>query len=228
MKVKSKGLLLVGATLVAALIIAAFIKPLIIEHVYKSLLRMVVGYLLAVALGVTAAILLGINDYVRMTFKPILSFFMSIPTITWVPILLVTTGISEKTIVIAIFLGAFFAIVYNTLDGFDNIDKDVLRAGRMLGYSQPQLFLKVKIPASFNSMLVGLKLGVAYAWRALVGAEMIAAVSAGLGYLVFTSRSFYNVGMMVVGLLLIGLLGYLLAKSIEVFVERKTVKRWGL
>jgi NitT/TauT family transport system permease protein len=161
-------------------------------------------------------------------FKPILSFLISIPTITWVPLLLVVTGISEKTIIIAIFLGSFFAIIFNTLDGFDNIKPDLIKAGQILGYNKVEILFKIFIPASFNNIIVGLKLGIAYSWRALVGAEMLGAAQFGLGFLVFASRKFYNMQLLITSLLFIGLLGYLLNRVIITFIETNTTARWGI
>jgi ABC-type nitrate/sulfonate/bicarbonate transport system permease component len=172
--------------------------------------------------------LLGISNYLRMAFKPVLSFFISIPTITWVPVLLILTGISETTIIIAIFLGSFFTIVYSTLEGFENVDPNLHRVGIILGFTRVQSLIRISIPASFNSIMVGLKLGIAYSWRALVGAEMLGAVQIGLGYLVFASRKFYDIRLMIVSLVSIGLIGYLLNTTVIKYLERKTLNKWGI
>lgn len=197
-------------------------------HIGRSLFRMIIGYVLSVGIGLTIAVILGSSRYLRMMFKPVLSFFISIPTITWVPLLLVVTGISEKTIIIAIFLGSFFAIVFNTLDGFDNVQESLIKAGKIMGYNRFELLFYVYVPASFNNILVGLKLGIAYSWRALVGAEMLGAAAFGLGYLVFASRKFYDLQLLIASLLFIGLLGYLLNRVIITFIEEKTITKWGL
>lgn len=199
----------------------------ILLHIIRSLARMLIGYFFAVLIGLLFAVSIGINRYVRMAFKPLLSFLIAIPTITWVPVLLIITGISEKTIIIAIFLGSFFAIVFNTLDGFDNIDQNFLRVGQMLGYNRFEVLTKISIPASFNFIIVGLKLGIAYSWRALVGAEMLGAAKYGLGFLIFSSRKFYNLNRMICSLALIGLLGYVLNRLLVQFLEHKTITRWG-
>ena len=200
----------------------------IMLHIGVSLLRMTAGYLAAIILGVLGAMILTLHRYLTYAFKPLISFFISIPTITWVPLLLIITGISEKTIIITIFLGSYFAILYNTLEGFENIDHNLIKVGKMLGYNKFQQLLKISLPASFNYILVGMKLGIAYSWRALVGAEMLGAAYWGLGYLIFTSRKFYNLNKMVLTLLLIGLLGYILNRILITFIEKKTVSKWGL
>lgn len=197
-------------------------------HIIISLYRMIIGYALAVSIGLSFAVLLGFSKYFRMAFKALLSFFISIPTITWVPLLLIITGISEQTIIIAIFLGSFFTVVYNTLEGFDNVPKNIILLGKNLGYSRFGLLFKIYIPSSFNQILVGLKLGIAYSWRALVGAEMLGAALYGLGFLVFASRKFYDIKSMLVALLYIGLLGYFLNRLLILYIENRTVRRWGI
>jgi NitT/TauT family transport system permease protein len=197
-------------------------------HIGMSLARMFIGYLIAVVIGIVFAMILGLSRLLRYAFKPILSFFISIPTITWVPLLLVITGITEKTIIIAIFLGAFFAVVYNTLDGFDNVDQSIIKAGQILGYSRFGLLYRIYLPASFNNIIVGLKLGIAYSWRALVGAEMLGAAQFGLGFLIFASRKFYDLNLMLISLAFIGILGYLLTRIIVLAIEQNTTVKWGI
>lgn len=199
----------------------------IFNHILRSLYRMMIGYLLSVIFGNLVAILLSTSKYLSYTFKPLISFMMSIPTITWVPVLLIITGISDKTIITAIFLGSFFTIVYNTLDGLENVDKNLKRVGKMMEYGSLGLLLKVSVPASLNHMLVGLKMGISYSWRALVGAEMLGATQVGLGYLIFTSRQFYNLNKAFCTLFIIGFLGYLLSRVIIITIEKNTISKWG-
>jgi len=200
----------------------------LLQHIVVSLTRMIAGYSVSLLFSFIFSIILGLSKYLRMAVKPLLSFLISIPTITWVPLLLVVTGISEKTIIIAIFLGSFFAITFNTIDGFDNVQGSLIRVGKILGYRRIKILTNIMIPASFNSILVGLKLGIAYSWRALVGAEMLGAVQVGLGYLVFASRKYYDLQMMILSLCLIGALGFLLNRILIDTVERNTIVKWGI
>jgi len=200
----------------------------IFAHISFSLYRMLIGYMLSLILGNAFAILLSSNKYLSMTFKPLIAFMMSIPTITWVPVLMIITGISDKTIITAIFLGSFFTIVYNTLDGLENVEKNLIRVGKMLEFGKLEMLFKISIPASFNHMLVGMKMGISYSWRALVGAEMLGAARTGLGYLLFTSRQFYDLKKAISTLFIIGFLGYLLNRLIINLVEKNTVDKWGM
>lgn len=199
----------------------------IFEHIGSSLYRMLIGYVLSVVLGIITAIILSSNKYIKMMFKPLISFMMSIPTITWVPVLLIITGISNTTIILAIFLGSYFTIIYNTLDGLENVDQNLIRAAKIMGYNPIKILTHVSIPGSFNHIIVGLKLGISYSWRALVGAEMLGAANMGLGYLIFTARQFYNLNRAISTLIIIGLLGYLMSRLITI-IEKNTIDKWGL
>lgn len=227
----SKRLLII-LTLFSAFVIYCLITNVfdfsIFNHIILSLNRMMIGYILAIIIGNAFAIFLSSSKYLSMAFKPLIAFLMSIPTITWVPVLLIITGISDKTIITAIFLGSFFTVVYNTLDGLENVEKNLIRVGKMLEYGRMKLLFKVSIPSSFNHMLVGMKMGISYSWRALVGAEMLGAAQTGLGYLLFTSRQFYNLNRAFSTLFIIGFLGYILSRIIIMLIENNTINKWGM
>lgn len=222
------GFLIIIICLITYSIIFKVFSNDIFFHIIKSLLRMFSGYVSAVLLGILSAIVLNLSKYISYAFKPLISFIISIPTITWVPLLLIITGISEQTIIITIFLGSYFTMLYNTLEGFENIDYNLIKVGKTLGYNKFELFYKISLPASFNNILVGMKLGIAYSWRALVGAEMLGSTSWGLGYLVFASRKFYDIEKMILSLLIIGFLGYIINRMTIILIEKNTVLKWGL
>ncbi|MCF7928122.1 MAG: ABC transporter permease subunit [Spirochaetales bacterium] len=214
--------------LIASGLFFNIVPKTVFSHIGLSLYRMMTGYIISIIVGTTLAVILGMNIYIRTAVKPLLSFLMSIPTIAWVPLLLIIIGINEQSIIIAIFLGSFFAVVFNTLEGFDNVPQVYFRAASVMNYGRLHMLLRIAVPASFNGILVGWKLGIAYSWRALVGAEMLGAATGGLGYLAFASRKFYNLGMLLYTLAFIGLLGYLLNRFIIASIERKTVRKWGI
>lgn len=216
-----------------SLIIIAFFLLYIYDksifiHILYSLYRMSIGFLLSIILGILIGALLSTNKYLLMAFKPLILFLMSIPTITWVPILLIFFGINDITIIISIFIGSFFTILYNTIDGIENVNINYIKLGKILGYSTFKRIFFIYIPASFNQILVGLKLGISYSWRALIGAEMLGASENGLGVLLFSSKSFYNIYKMLIILLIIGFLGFILNKLIVDYIEENTLKKWGL
>ncbi len=203
-------------------------KPLLLIHLYKSIYRLLIGYALGALLGIGLGMLMGSNRFFYRAFSPIASLLIPIPTIAWVPLLLITLGTGDATIIIAIFLGCFFPVVYNTISGIRSVEKQLIWASEIMGANRITTFLKVLLPGSLASIITGLRLAVGYSWRALVGAEMLAATAWGIGYMVYAARAFYDVKVMFAGLVIIAIGGLLMDRLIMDPAERRTVERWGI
>jgi ABC-type nitrate/sulfonate/bicarbonate transport system permease component len=138
-------------------------------------------------------------------------------------------GLGDRTVITAIFLGGFFAITYNTMRGIEMVDEDQMNAARLMGVSGLRLFSSVLLPASLVSIITGLRLGIGYSWRALVGGEMLSAlVEWGIGKMVYQARFWNDVAAMFVGLIVIGLSGFLLDRIFLKWLEKETVEKWGM
>jgi NitT/TauT family transport system permease protein len=199
------------------------------KHMFRSLYRLMIGYLLSVSLGVMTGALLGMQKTMREMSAPLLSLLISVPTIAWVPVLLITMGLGDKTVITAVFLGGFFAIAYHTLRGIEMVDEDQINAAQIMGVGGLRLFGSVLLPASLVSIITGLRLGIGYAWRALVGGEMLSAlVEWGIGKMIYQARFWNDVTAMFVGLMVIGVSGFLLDRVFLQWLEKKTVVTWGM
>jgi len=199
------------------------------EHLGRSFYRLSIGYALAMGSGLLFGSLLAMNRALREMFSPILSLLISVPTIAWVPVFLITMGLGDSTVIAAVFLGGFFAITYNTIRGIEMVEPSTIRAARTMGARGARLFVSVLLPASSVSVLTGLRLGIGYSWRALVGGEMLSAmVRWGIGKMIYQARFWNDVVAMFVGLLVIGLTGFLLDRLLIRQLERATIERWGM
>lgn len=199
------------------------------DHLAASAWRLVIGYLLSVVFGIGTGALLASNRLLRNAFAPILTLLLTVPTIAWVPVLLITLGLGNTTIITAVFLGGFFAITFNTMQGVQMVDKSQIRAARTLGVSRLAMFPKVYLPASLVATITGLRLGIGYAWRALVGGEMLSALAEwGVGKLIYQARFFNDLTAMFVGLLLIGGGSLLIDRVVLKRLEVATIERWGM
>lgn len=217
------------STLLASFWNLAFIRGVLWKHFFSSLYRLFTGYLLAVLLGTAMGALLAQKQTLHDLFEPTLNLLMSVPTIAWIPIFLITLGLGDKTVITAIFTSSFFAITYNTMRGIEMIDKSIVNAAHLMGLQGINLFIHVLFPASLLSIINGLRLAIGYAWRALVGGELLAAmIEWGLGKMVYQARYFNDASVMLVGLLVIGISGYLLDKTFLSLLERNTVEKWGI
>ena len=199
------------------------------HHLGRSMLRLSIGYALAMGAGLVFGTVLAMNRVLREMFSPVLSLLISVPTIAWVPVFLITLGLGDRTVIAAVFLGGFFAIAYNTIRGIEMVDINRIRAAQTMGARGIQLFTAVLLPGSSVSVLTGLRLGIGYSWRALVGGEMLSAmVQWGIGKMIYQARFWNDVTVMFVGLMVIGLTGFLLDRLLIRWLERATIERWGM
>ena len=206
-----------------------FEKNILALHLQASIYRLLIGYILAALIGVGLGTLMGINKSISDMFSPILSLLIAIPTIAWVPILLITLGLGDETVITAIFLGGFFAIAYSTMHGIKTVNKNLINAAKTMGSDKKSLFFHVFLPGSLVSLLPGLRLAIGYSWRALVGAEMLAAlVKWGIGKMIYSARFFNDVELMFVGLMVIGIAGLILDQLVMGTIEKWTIEKWGM
>jgi NitT/TauT family transport system permease protein len=202
--------------------------PIIWRHIGHSTWRLALGWALGTVLGVPTGLVMGKVRWVQRSLGPIISLMLSVPTIAWVPVFLITVGIGDRTVVTAITLGSFLPICYHTAEGARRIDRRWLQAAQLMGAGPTRRLFTVLIPGAAVDTITGLRLGMAYAWRALVGAEMLAASAWGLGFMVFAARSFYDIPAMFLGLALIAAGGLLLDRLILRTLEQRTIVRWGM
>lgn len=202
---------------------------ILFKHLVDSFRRLLIGYALSVVIGILVGALLALSKTLRAAFSPIFSLLLSVPTIAWVPVLLITLGLGDATIITAVFLGGFFAIAFNTMRGVEMVSQSQVNAAKLMGVSRLGLFPKVYLPASMVATITGLRLGIGYAWRALVGGEMLSALAEwGVGKMIYQARFFNDITAMFVGLILIGLGSYLIDRILLKQLEKSTVEKWGM
>jgi len=207
----------------------SFQKHILEKHLYYSFYRLLIGYLLSTIFGIAVGALIGIKKIISDIFSPVLGLLISIPTIAWVPVLLITLGLGDKTVITAIFLGGFFEVAYSTINGIRMVDKNLVNAARIMGANRLKTFFHVLLPGAMVSIVPGLRLAIGYSWRALVGAEMLAAmVKWGIGKMIYEARFWNDVTTMFLGLAVIGIMGMLLDRFLMGYIEKATIERWGM
>lgn len=217
------------STILLKFIDLAFIQGVLWRHIFASLLRLAIGYVLAVVAGMLVGAVLSLNRLMGNLFKPALSLLISVPTIAWIPVLLIVMGLGDRTVITTVFLGSFFAVTYNTMRGIEMVPRNIVLAARLMGLRGFRLFIKVYLPGSLVSVITGLRLGIGYSWRALVGGEMLSAmIQWGIGKMVYDARFWNDVNLMFAGIIVIGLSGLLLDRALLRWLETATVERWGM
>jgi ABC-type nitrate/sulfonate/bicarbonate transport system permease component len=197
-------------------------------HVGRSLIRLFSGLALAVVIGTVLGVAIGMTRWARAIFVPLISVLMPVPTLAWTPILLLVIGIDERTTILVVFLAAVFEMIYTIVAGIEMMNVKLFWVARSMGATRSQIFFRVIIPGVFPYLLTGMRLGTGYAWRALIAAEMLAASSFGLGFMIFDASEYMSTDVIYGGILLIAVLGYLLENILIGRLEAATIDKWGV
>lgn len=183
-------------------------NKVLITNVIISLQRVFTGYFIALVLAIIFAIISLLYPGLMEYFDGIIQFFRNVPPLGLIPLLILWFGIGEKSKLIVIILASFFSMYLSIEKGFKSTDIKLIEVGKSFGFNKWKIFRKVIIPSSIPDVLVGMRVGMGYSYRAIIGAEMIAS-SSGLGYMINFARSMSQTDIVIVGIIVIGLLGYL-------------------
>jgi sulfonate transport system permease protein len=200
----------------------------ILTNLLHSLVVMALGYVTGVLCGVATSIALGRSSVLYRLWNPILGFFLSIPAIALIPVFMVWLGPGVPTIFAIVTIACFSPVVYNTTTGIRAVPKHFVWQAQSFGARPGFVFARILLPSAFPSMLMGIKLGLAASWRALIGAEMFGGVSLGLGFMLINAEQFYATDVMFSALMLVAIMGLLIEQGFLRSVERRTVERWGM
>jgi len=179
------------------------------KHLSISLRRVFLGFLLAAATAIPLGIFCGRSRYFYTYCWFLLEFLRHVPPLAAIPLIILWAGIDEASKLTIIFLASFFPLFLNTFSGIRSCDTKLLEVGQSLGFSKGQLIRHIQLPAALESIVTGLQLSLGYSWRALIGAELIAA-SAGIGYLILDAEEMSRPDIVLAGMLCIGVIGSIL------------------
>jgi NitT/TauT family transport system permease protein len=190
-----------------------------------SLMRVGVGFSLAVLVAVPLGLWLGWVKGAYSTLNPLFQILRPISPIAWIPIAILWFGVGDASPVYLIFISSVFPMIVQTTAGVHTIERRYLRAAQNFGVSRYTLFRRVVIPAVLPQIIVGMRIGLGVAWLVVVAAEMIA-LRSGLGYLIIDSRNAGNrYDLVIAGMIIIGLIGLLLDGVMRLLEGLKSV-RW--
>jgi sulfonate transport system permease protein len=182
------------------------------RHVGISVLRVLEGFAIAAVLGLGIAI--GLSRTLDRMSDLIIQVVKPIPPIAWIPLAILWFGIGEESKVYIIFLGAFFPIIINTIDGIRQTDHKLVEVARILEVPRCRFVRQVVIPGAFPAIMTGIRVGLMVAWMCVVAAELIAA-SSGIGYLIMDARQLSQSDVVLVGMITIGVIGKVMDSLIK-------------
>ncbi len=186
-----------------------------------SLGRILVGFLAAQALGITLGLAMGISRTARRFVFPIFEVLRPIPPIAWIPLAIIFWPTTSLTIYFLVFTGSFFIVALNVLDGVKSVDQSLVRAAYSLGAKPRDVFWRIMLPATLPYVLTGATVGMGVTWNVLIAAEMVtSAGQSGLGGMTWAAYTNGVLPVIVVGMLSIGVAGYLSSALIRFLGER--------
>jgi ABC-type nitrate/sulfonate/bicarbonate transport system permease component len=188
-----------------------------------SLTRFLEGFAIAVALGITCGLVLGLLPVVRRALNPTLDFMRSIPAVALVSVFIVLLGFGNLAKVTAIAFAAFFPILLNTVDGVRSVDPIQLDLARAYKVGFKQKVLKIILPAASPQIFAGLRISLAVALLVMAFSEMFAGTN-GVGFFILFAQDTYRIPEMWSGIILLGAIGYLVNLVFLLFERR--IMRW--
>jgi len=177
-------------------------------HVAASSARVGLGFAAGAALGIAAGAAAGLSSFAQRLLDPSFQALRAIPSLAWVPLLLLWLGIDEAPKLVLIAIGAFFPVYMGVSAGFRDVDRKLVEVARLYGLGGRALARRVLLPAALPSVLTGLRNGLSLAWMFMVAAELIAATR-GLGYLLTDGREMGRADIVFVAIALLAALGKL-------------------
>ena len=193
------------------------------RHIGISILRVLEGFAIAAVLGLGLGVAIGLSRTLDRWSDLLIQVIKPIPPIAWIPLAILWFGIGEQSKVYIIFLGAFFPIIINTIDGIRQTDHKFVEVARILAVPRFKFVRQVVLPGALPAIMTGLRVGLMVAWMCVVAAELIAA-SSGIGYLIMDARQLSQSDVVLVGMITIGIIGKLMDSLIK-RLEKRLI-RW--
>jgi len=197
------------------------------EYISTSL--SIIGYatVTSLVIGVPIGFVVGFNRYAARSLEAFLRFLQGVSGIAWLPLVIIWCGFTHTTTLIVVIYTLIVPIIFNTMVGVRAVPENYALALRSLGAGRLRLITNVYLPGALPSIVVGLRLGMGYGWRALIAAEMLVR-QGGLGDLIFGARTSGQIDRIIVGMILIGTLYVIVDRLLIQPIENLTVARWGV
>jgi NitT/TauT family transport system permease protein len=194
------------------------------DNFLSSLVRVLIGFCAGSLAGIMVGIIMGWRDSVNKALHPIISLLYPIPALGWLPLLMLWIGINEMLPITIIFICSFFPVLYNTVTGIKNVDKDYIQVARTLGASDAKILMTVVMPLALPNIFTGLRLESGMAWRVIIAAEMVA-IPTGIGALLMRAESLIRIDIIIVCLIVLAVMCLTFEKFFA-YLEARLTSKW--
>jgi NitT/TauT family transport system permease protein len=191
----------------------------ILVHLAKSMQRVYGGFFVAALVAIPLGLAIGRIKVVRQLLDPTVSLLRPIPVTAWLPLSMIFFGLGPNAAIFLVFLGAFYPILLNTVFGVRSVDPRLFEAAAMLGCSGPAMFRQVMLPAALPAIFNGLRVAHGFAWILIVVGEMTG-VPTGLGSVIMDGRTLSRTDLVITGMIVIGLAGFVTDRVIVTISNR--------
>ncbi|MGL4439395.1 MAG: ABC transporter permease [Bosea sp. (in: a-proteobacteria)] len=191
----------------------------LLQHALHSLKLVVMGFTVAIATGVPLGLWMGWSRRVEAAINPVFLVIRPIPPLAWIPLAILWLGLGDAAKIMVIWFSAFVPSVINSFTGVRNIDRPILEAARMLGTPRWRMVTEVIAPAAAPMIFTGLRLSLQASWTTLVAAELVGAL-VGVGFVLNMAQQDLYPGMILVGMITVGILGWGTTKLLAMAEQR--------
>lgn len=208
-------------------LVLLFSHGILAEYISTSMRMIGIAAGISLAIGVPVGFLVGSNRYAARGLESFLRFLQGVSGIAWLPLVIIWFGFTHTTTLVVVIYTLIVPIIFNTMTGVRAVPEHYSLALRSLGASRLRLITDVYLPGALPSIVVGLRLGMGYGWRALIAAEMLVR-QGGLGDLIFGARTSGQIDRIIGGMILIGTLYIIVDRLLVQPLENVTIARWGV
>jgi NitT/TauT family transport system permease protein len=207
------------------------VNGVLLARAWFSIKVLLQGYALGLALAAILTALAITSRVGNDLLETLTSMFNPLPAIALLPLALIWFGLGNGSLVFVLVHSVLWAVALNTHSGFLSVSQTMRMVGRNYGLSGPRYVMRILMPAAFPSILTGMKIGWAFAWRTLIAAELVFGVSSGsggLGWFIYENKNQLEIANVFAGLFSVIIIGLIVENLIFQTLEKKTVRRWGM
>ena len=201
------------------------------SRIWTTLKILLAGYAIGAVIAFVLTIL-AINTRIGTDFlETMTAMFNPLPAISLLPLALIWFGLGPESLVFVLLHSVVWAVALNTHSGFLGVSRTLRMVGANYGLTGLSYVMRILVPAAFPSILTGLKIGWAFAWRTLIAAELVFGVSSGhggLGWFIFQNRNLLDIPAVFAGLLTVIIIGLIVENLFFQLIERRTLQKWGM
>jgi sulfonate transport system permease protein len=196
----------------------------LLRNLAASLLRDIAGFTLGSLFGIVIGTTLGLSRIVDRIFMPSFNGLRQIAILAWIPLISIWFGVGEAAKIVFIMAAAFIPVVLNTHEGMRSASTQLIEVARTLTFTRWQLVARLYLPSALPSIATGVHLALIYAWVASIGSEYFMTIGPGIGGLIIAGRERFQMDLVMLGILILGLVGFLINRGASAIEKR--LLRW--